>query len=306
MPHRVPGSAEGPGGALRSLLRTFALALLLLAPTAGAQQPVPSLQGRITDLTATLSATQRATLESTLTDFERRKGAQVAVLIVASTAPESIEQYAVRVEESWKLGRKGVDDGVLLVVAKDDRRLRIEVGYGLEGVIPDAIGKRIIEQDITPRFRQGDFYGGIEAGTRRIIGLIDGETLPAPDISATNGGSERNGNFVAEHLIFVAVILILVTGALRALLGRALGSAASGVLAFLIGWFTAGLLVALVLAIFASVMTLLGGLSAGTGRGGGGFGSGGFGGGGGGFSGGGGGFSGGGGGSGGGGASGSW
>jgi uncharacterized protein len=297
---------------LRAATRLLALTLALLAPEAQAQQSVPALQGRVTDLTATLTEPQRAALESTLAAFERRKGAQVAVLIIASTTPESVEQYAVRVQESWKLGRKHVDDGVLLVVAKDDRRLRIEVGYGLEGVIPDAIAKRIIDQDITPRFRQGDFHGGIEAGTRRIVGLIDGEALPAPGGST---GSEVRGDFF-ENLIFASFVVMILGGALRAVFGRLLGATAAALGAAGIAWFAAGAAFALVLGVVAFVVTLLGGRAGlpgggrhgggfgGRGGFGGGFGGGGFSGGGGGF--GGGGFSGGGGGSGGGGASGGW
>src|SRR5512140_1885383 len=147
---------------------------------AGAAVPVPPLAGRVTDQTATLTAEQKAALEQTLQAFEARKGSQIALLIVPTTAPETIEQYALRVAEQWKLGRKKVDDGAVLVVAKTDRALRIEVGYGLEGALNDATSKRIISEIITPRFREGDFYGGISAGVGQIIRVIDGEPLPAP------------------------------------------------------------------------------------------------------------------------------
>ncbi len=147
----------------RVLLALCVLPALLAACLALADVAVPPLKARVTDLTGTLSAQQQTALEQTLAAFEARKGSQIAVLIVPTTQPETVEQYALRVEETWKLGRKGVDDGALLVVAKDDRKLRIEVGYGLEGVLPDAIAKRIIAEDITPRFKQGDFYGGISA-----------------------------------------------------------------------------------------------------------------------------------------------
>ena len=169
-----------------SLRRAWPRALLLLgvaliaATSAFADVAIPPLKSRVTDLTATLSSQQQATLEQTLAAFETRKGSQIAVLIVPTTQPETVEQYAVRVEENWKLGRKGVDDGVLLLIAKDDRKLRIEVGYGLEGVLNDATAKRIIAEDITPRFKQGDFYGGISAGVERMIKVIDGEPLPPP------------------------------------------------------------------------------------------------------------------------------
>src|SRR5947209_6886648 len=149
---------------------------------------VPPLKSRVTDLTGTLNPQQRASLEQTLAEFEARKGAQLAVLIVPTTQPETVEQYAVRVEEAWKLGRKGVDDSVLLVVAKNDRRLHFEVGYGFEGALPDAIAKRIIDNDIVPRLRDGDFYGGIRAGMDRVMRVVEGEKLPAP---ATHGVSRQ-------------------------------------------------------------------------------------------------------------------
>ena len=154
-------------------------ALTLAAAVAQAQlQPIPSLSARVTDLTNTLDANQRQTLESELAALERRKGSQIGVLIVPTTQPEDIAQYAIRVFDAWKLGRKGVDDGVLLVVAKDDHRVRIEVARGLEGAIPDAAAARIIREYITPRFRAGDFFGGIHDATDTLTKLIDGEPLP--------------------------------------------------------------------------------------------------------------------------------
>src|SRR6185369_8890070 len=153
---------------------------LFTAAFALADVAVPPLKARVTDLTGTLSAQQQATLEQTLAAFEQRKGSQIAVLLVPTTQPESVEEYAVRVEEKWKLGRKGVDDGALLLIAKNDRKLRIEVGYGLEGVLNDATAKRIIADEITPRFKQGDFNGGITAGVERMMKVIDGEPLPPP------------------------------------------------------------------------------------------------------------------------------
>src|SRR5208282_1939703 len=165
----------------RSLLRwLFAACALLITAFACADVPVPPLQHRVTDLTATLTADQAATLEQMLAVFEAKKGAQIAVLIVPTTAPEEIEQYSIRVVDQWKLGRKGVDDGVLMLVAKDDHKVRIEVGYGLEGVINDATAKRIVAEDRLPAFRKGDFHAGLAVGIKRIASLIDGETLPAP------------------------------------------------------------------------------------------------------------------------------
>src|SRR5204863_5482843 len=151
---------------LRPPDKGLVLVLLFLLSLLAWAVDVPPLKSRVSDLTGTLNAQQRASLEQTLAEFEARKGAQLALLIVPTTQPETVEQYAVRVEETWKLGRKGIDDGVLLVVAKDDRKLWIEVGYGLEGVLPDATAKRIIEEEIVPRFKQGDYYGGVSAGVQ--------------------------------------------------------------------------------------------------------------------------------------------
>ena len=135
---------------------------------------------RVTDLTSTLDAGQIQALEAKLAAFESRKGSQIAVLLVPSTQPETIEQYGIRVVDSWKLGRKGVDDGVLLLIAKDDRKLRIEVGYGLEGALNDATAKRIVSEIIGPDFKRGEFYAGIDAGVDAIIKVVEGEPLPPP------------------------------------------------------------------------------------------------------------------------------
>jgi uncharacterized protein len=278
-------------------------AALLLAAFALADVAVPPLKARVTDLTSTLDAQQRGALEQTLAEFERRKGAQIAVLLVPSTQPETVEQYAVRVFETWKLGRKGIDDGVLLVVAKNDRKVKIEVGYGLEGVLPDAIAKRIIEDEIVPRFKQGDFYGGIRAGADRMMRVIEGEKLPPP---AARAAQQSSGLF--QHLDWILpafIILIFAGNILNAIFGRVFGSGAVAAVAATLAWFIVGsLVIALIVALIAFLFQLAGGLGSRRGWGGygGGWSSGGFGGGG--F--GGGGFSGGGGSSGGGGASGSW
>ena len=140
---------------------------------------MPPLTARVTDLTGTLSGGAVARIEAKLADLEAKKGSQIAVLIVPTTQPEEIEQFGIRVEEAWKLGRKGVDDGAILIVAKNDRRVRIEVGYGLEGALPDAIANRIITETITPHFKQGDYDGGVEAGVDQMISVVNGEPLPA-------------------------------------------------------------------------------------------------------------------------------
>ena len=279
-----------------------AIALFWVA-IAGAQVPVPPLGGRVTDQTATLTNEQKSALEQTLRSFEERKGSQVAVLIVPSTAPETIEQYALRVAEQWKPGRKNVDDGAILVVAKDDRTLRIEVGYGLEGALTDADSKRILSEVIVPRFRQGDFYGGITAGVDRILRVIDGEPLPKPEERPPAG---MRG--IGSILPVLMILALAVGGVLHTVLGRFPGALVTGGAVSVVAWMLAGAIsIALVAGLIAFLFTLLSGGMGGRGRGGGGFGGGGFGGGGfggGGF--GGGGFSGGGGGFGGGGASGRW
>ena len=284
--------------------RTAVLFLALILPFLALAADIPPLKARVTDLTSTLNAQQRGALEQTLAEFEARKGAQIAVLLIPTTQPETIEQYAVRVQESWKLGRKGVDDGVLLVVAKSDRKVKIEVGYGLEGILPDAIAKRIIEDDIVPRFRENDFYGGIRAGVDRIMRVVEGEKLPPP-IARSHPQAE---GFNTSWIVPIFFLVVIGGGILRAVFGRFLGSGVIGTVAAVAGWAILGSLVAaLVIGFVVFIFGLLGGAGWGAGRGGwssGGFGGGGFGGGG--FSGGGGGFSGGGGSSGGGGASGSW
>lgn len=168
-------------------VRISVAALLLCLVTAAfatlarADVAVPQLTGRVVDQTGTLSSDAIATLNQKLKDLEARKGSQIAVLIVPTTQPESIEQFSIRVAEAWKIGRKKVDDGALVLIAKNDRKLRIEVGYGLEGALPDVTAKRIIDEIITPKFKAGDFAGGIEAGVDRMIGVIDGEPLPKPE-----------------------------------------------------------------------------------------------------------------------------
>jgi len=277
----------------------LAALLLLAAPWAVADVPIPELKARVTDLTGTLSADQRAALEQKLAALEARKGSQVAVLVVESTRPETVEQYAVRVFERWKLGRKGVDDGVLLLVSKNDRQLRIEVGYGLEGVIPDAIAKRVIDEDIIPPFKQGNFHGGISAGTDRLSKLIEGEAMPPPKRTAAPGSG-----WSTETLFIGFIILAMASQLLHSLLGRFLGAGVAGVAAGIVGYVLAGLAAAAVIGLVAFVISLFIGA---TGRHGSGWSSGGnWSSGGGSGSSGGGGFSGGGGGSGGGGASGSW
>ncbi len=209
-------------------MRTFATAaLLLFANSAFAQDlaAVPALTARVTDTAGLLKPDQRAALEAVLADYEQQKGTQIAVLTVPSTAPEVIEQYGIRVAEAWKIGRKGTADGVILIVAKDNpsdlRRLRIEVGKGVEGAIPDALAKRIINEDIAPHFRANDFYGGMVAGVSHIKSLLEGEALPPPkqrDATRTNGSS---GFGIGLPLVFF--LFIVVSGVLRSMGSRRVG-----------------------------------------------------------------------------------
>jgi uncharacterized protein len=287
--------------------RASLLALLLCwAFAALADVAVPPLTGRVVDQTATLSGSEIASLDQTLKDFEVRKGSQIAVLIVPTTQPETIEQYSLRVAEAWKIGRKKIDDGAILVVAKNDRKLRIEVGYGLEGALNDVTAKRIIDEVITPKFRSGDFGGGISDGVNRILRVVDGEPLPAPAQRQQNSGLLSQ---IDPFNPFLIVALVVMGGVLRGVFGRLFGSLATGGLVAAIFWFiAASLTLSVVGGVIAFIVTMIGDAmtsSGGVGRGGGWVSSGG------GYSGGSsssdsGGFSGGGGSFGGGGASGSW
>lgn len=306
----MPASAHpGDRSAARRCLNPLAmLAILLwlLVGTAAAQelQAIPELRERVTDLSSTLDERARAALAERLTAIEVKSGSQVAILLIPSTMPEPIEAYAIRVADAWKLGRKDVDDGVLILVAKADRRMRIEVGRGLEGAIPDAIAKRIIAERMAPAFRQGDYAGGLRAAVEAIALRIDGEQLPAP----TDGGNSADGVGGEELFVIGMIASIFLGSILKAVLGRLLGSAVSAGLVGAAAWVITG---TLFIGLIAAVLALIFILSMGSG--GGGFGGGGRGGRGGPWMGGGGGsmrgsggWSGGGGGFGGGGASGGW
>ena len=253
---------------------------------ADALVPVPPLAARVTDLTGTLTPDQQTQLEATLAAIEQARGAQVAVLLLPTVRPESIEQFGIRVAEAWRLGRRGSDDGVLLIVAKNERELRIEVGYGLEGAIPDVVAKRIIEEIIVPRFRQGDFHGGIAAGVDQLEKLIAGEALPAPAPGAD--GDAAGASDLQVFALFALTALARFARALFGLLGALAAAGIAGALALMVfgSWLAAA--VAALLVFFMSFAR--GGGGSGWHSGGGGFpssGSGGFSGGGGGFGGGG-------------------
>jgi len=237
--------------------RVSLLALLVCwAFAAAADVAVPPLSGRVVDQTGTLSAGDISSLTQTLKDLETRKGSQVAVLIVPTTAPETIEQYSIRVAEAWKIGRKKIDDGALLVVAKDDRHLRIEVGYGLEGALTDVTSKRIIDEIIVPKFRSGDFAGGIAAGVARIVAVINGEPLPAPQPQQNWSLPDK----VGDAFPFIIFGVIALSGFLRMALGRLVGSAAAGGIVGLLAWLIVGsLALSLIAAAIAFVFTLFGG-----------------------------------------------
>jgi uncharacterized protein len=238
---------------MRALRAGLAALLLCFAFAASADVAVPPLAGRVVDRTGTLSADRIAALDATLRDFEARKGSQVAVLLVPTTEPETIEQFSLRVAEQWKIGRKKIDDGAILVVAKDDRALRIEVGYGLEGALSDVTAKRIIDEIIVPQFRNGDFAGGIEAGVARMLKVIDGEPLPKPKPERTNAFDG-----VDPFNPFLIVGVLVIGGILRSILGRLIGALATGVLAALAAYFLIGTLtVAAIAGIIAFVFTLI-------------------------------------------------
>ena len=225
-------------------MRQFVAALLVLAGLAAqpggaarAEAAIPPLKARVTDLTGTLNAQQTGELEARIAAFESRRGSQIAVLLLPTTKPEEIEQYSIRVAEAWKIGRKKVDDGMILVVAKDDRRLRIEVGYGLEGAIPDSVAKRVIDERITPRFRDGDFYGGVRDGVDQLIKLAEGEKLPPPQAAAGRGKSPDS----VVDFILPALAFIFIGGSfLKGILGRFPGSLATGAGAGVIAWLLFG------------------------------------------------------------------
>jgi uncharacterized protein len=235
-----------------SAARAFVLALLLgwVAP-ALALVAVPPLTGRVVDQTGTLSSGDIASLTQTLKDLETRKGSQIAVLIVPTTDGEAIEPFSLRVAEAWKIGRKKIDDGALLVIAKNDRHLRIEVGYGLEGALTDVTTKRIIDEVITPKFRSGDFAGGISAGVDRMIAVINGEKLPEP------APAHWGGNNLEDFNPFWIMFALAVSGILRGALGRFAGSAATGGVITVVAWFLFGsLALAFAIGMFAFIFTL--------------------------------------------------
>jgi uncharacterized protein len=248
-------------------MRHFLAALLAFAALLGAARadvPVPDLKARVTDLTGTLNAQQKSDIESLIAAYESRRGSQIAVLLVPTTKPEEIEQYSIRVADAWKIGRKGVDDGLILIVAKDDRRVRIEIGYGLEGAIPDSVAQRVIDERITPRFRDGDFYGGVRDGVEQLIRLAEGEKLPPPQASASGGRPESDA---AQYIVPAIIFMAVAGGILKAVLGRFPGSLAAGAGLGLIAWLMFGMGIAALAGLigFILVFTNMGSISGGSG-----------------------------------------
>jgi uncharacterized protein len=300
-------------GRLLCGVAAIAFAASAFAATPTDPIPVPKLTARVIDQTGSLTAAERDSLEAKLRAFEQARGSQIAVLLVPSIGPEAIEEFAGRVTDEWKLGRKGVDDGVLFVVAKQERKMRIHTGRGTQGTLTDALSKRIVADLVAPRFRTGDFAGGIDAGVDAIIKAIEGESLPLPEVKKSSRKVDTMSSF--SNYLILGLFLIPVVGVVtRNMFGRGVGAVASSGIAGAAAWFIAGsILFGMVAALIAFLFTLFSGGGGGGGGGvtrgggwgggwvpgGGGWSSGGGSSGGGGFSGGGGGFDGGG-------ASGSW
>lgn len=231
----------------------------------GALQPIPPLTGHVIDQTGTLSAADTQSLESQLATLEQTRGAQVVVLMVASTAPEDIAAYANRVGNQWKIGRRGVGDGVLVLVAKNDRKMRIEVAKALEGAIPDIAAARIIDSAMKPRFQQNDYAGGLSAAATQLAARIGAEALPPPETGQMPQGTNNHSFFDWTDFAIFLFFGVMVAGPLaRSIFGSALGGlllgGGVGVLAFV---FTASLLLSIGAGVIALLYTwIFGGSSA--------------------------------------------
>ena len=241
---------------LRHLAALFALALCLFGGAhAQALLPVPALTARVIDQTGTLDATQRQALDAKLAAFEQQKGSQIVVLMVPTTQPEDIASYANRVANDWKIGRRAVGDGVLLIVAKDDRKMRIEVAKTLEGALPDLAAARIIDDVMKPRFQQNDFAGGLDAAADQLIARVSGEPLPAVEVRDVNGlGLGGPGFDWAELGIFLFFGVLFAGRVARSVLGSKLGPLVTGIGAGVVAMVITS---SLVLAVIAGVVALL-------------------------------------------------
>lgn len=240
--------------ALRRLFLGLAVWLASIAALCAADQVVPPYSSPIVDTTGTLSAAAQRSLEAKLLAYEAHKGSQLAVLIVPTTEPETIEQFGIRVADTWKPGRKRVEDGAILIVAKNDRGLRIEVGRGLEGALTDAASKRIIEEVILPYFRRADFEGGIQAGVDAMLKTMSGEPLPAPQ--------GREGGGIGDYFMPLLVLFLVGGNILVSVLGRVGGATVLGVLVSIITSFFLALSIALMAGLAAFFLTLFGIFSA--------------------------------------------
>jgi uncharacterized protein len=255
---------QAAAGAWRWAVRAAALLLaaLLLAPGLRAQElrPVPALSARVIDQTGTLGAAQREALEAKLAAFEAQAGPQIVVLIVPATAPEDIAAYTQRVGETWKIGRREVGDGLLLVVAKDERRLWIAPAKALEGAVPDLAARQIVRDLISPAFKAGDYAGGLDRGVDALIARIRGENLPQP---ATPAAADDGGPQLEELMIFFFVAVPVISAVLSGLFGRKLGALLTGGAAGAVaGWVTHSVLLGLAAGLVALVLVGVFGLGA--------------------------------------------
>jgi uncharacterized protein len=237
----------------------MAFALTAAAPSK-ADVAVPPLSGRVIDLTNTLPKDRIDTLSARLKDLETRKGSQIAVLMLPTVKPDTIEQYSLRVAEAWKIGRRKVDDGVLVVIAKDDHHMRVEVGRGLEGAIPDVTAGRVIDEDFTPSFKKGDYAAGVDAGIDRLIRLVDGEPLPPPKKFGASGGTgtgSTSSSDTGTMLILFAVVSVVLGALLNGAFGHLPGSLTTGAGLGLIAGLIAGVPIGALAAIAAFVIALM-------------------------------------------------
>jgi uncharacterized protein len=234
------------------LLTLLATLLLVSQLTLAALVEVPVFSAHVVDLTQTLSASQQSALEEKLRNYQETKGSQIAVLLVPTTQPEAIEQYAIRVADEWKVGRKNIDDGILVLIAKDDRKMRIEVGYGLEGAVTDLYAKRIISEIMTPYFKQGDFAGGLDAATNQLISLIDGEPLPAP--TKQHGNADQLEGMMPLLLFGGLISGMMLRGVFGTFFGSALNGGLIGTIVFFVGLSIVGAGVLGVIAFFFTIM----------------------------------------------------
>lgn len=255
--------------ALRSLFLAVGLLFVAAPAIADELREVPLLEARLSDLTGTLTSSDRDALEAELAALERETGSQAAVLLVDSTRPEAIEQYAIRVADAWQLGRGGIDDGVLIVVALEDRRMRIEVGYGLEGALPDARANRIIDLVIAPYFARGEIAGGLAAGIAAVADAVQGESLPEPETR------QRGLADIGGMLPILLIIGMTLGGVLKRAFGALPGAAVAGAIVGVIVWFIVGIVVTACVAGVVAFLAVLfmsaggGGWSSGRGYGGG-------------------------------------